>query len=760
MKKKLLATTIAATVVTGFVDTSAFGAEVKLEEVLVTARRREENLQQVPLAVTALDPQKLAEQGISSNQDLKFAAPSLIPTNIAGGALVEAGYIIRGQGPGAGSSNVGGVVTYFAEVPTHLTSMPYYDVSSVQVLNGPQGTLFGRNTTGGAVLISPQAPTSKWEGYGRVQLGNYDYREFEGAVNMPLIPDKVMLRLAADLLERDGYLKEVNTGNDLLDRDGQFYRATLLVKPTDWLDNTLIYDSVNIDTNGGGMELAHVRTGSVADQTFGPGLAPFFGGQTLQGAYAQQQALGLDRTSIDTPTLEKRHIWTVVNTTNIDLGETALGKLSLKNIVSYRHNDVDQQRDFDGTALPIVNSFAFNDYSSYYTEEFQVRGLSMNDRLDWVVGYYTDRNDDADRDKNLTVQVLFGLPPLPFLPPQSWPLSIYGLADETSEAIFGQSSYALTDQLKLTLGIRYTEDERHVKTQQFAGPTAVCAVSNPEPGCVRHAKGDWDATTWTASLDYQWTPDLLVYFATRHGYKAGTFNTDIDPSSEFYLVDPETVTDFELGSKFDWSVGNVQNRTNIAAYYSEYQDIQRNVSTVVNGIISTLVRNAAEARIEGVELTHSSFFGESFEVNAMYAYTDAEFTKVDDPILQASSGGELSGVPKSKGSLTLRYHLPLDASFGSASIGVTGNYTTRWNWVDTIGIEPYGYSPEVTTVDARADWRNVMSSNLDIGLFIKNATDERYPIGGVAINATVGITNVIYSEPRMYGLDLRYKFGQ
>jgi iron complex outermembrane receptor protein len=277
---------------------------------------------------------------------------------------------------------------------------------------------------------------------------------------------------------------------------------------------------------------------------------------------------------------------------------------------------------------------------------------------------------------------------------------------------------------------------------------------------VRNAEGDWDATTWTASVDYQWTPDLLVYFATRRGYKAGTFNADIDPSSPFYLVDPETVTDFELGSKFDWSAGNVQNRTNFAAYYSQYEDIQRNVSTVVNGVISTLARNAAEARIQGVELTHSSFFGEAFEVNMMYAYTDAEFTKVEDPILNTASGGELSGVPTSKGALTLRYHLPLDAALGTASIGVTGNYTSRWNWVDTIGTEPYGFSPEKSTVDARADWRNVMSSNLDIGLFVKNATDERYAVGGVALNATVGTTNYIYNEPRTYGIDFRYSFGR
>jgi len=757
-----------ATLTSGLViSDTIYAAGLELEEIVVTARRREENLQQVPVAVTAFSPQQLVEKGITSNQALLYQTPSLVTTNFAGSGLIEAGYTIRGQGPGSGATNVGGVVAYFAEVPTHLTSIPYYDMASIQVLNGPQGTLFGRNTTGGAVLLMPQTPIDKFEGYARIQGGNLKYGEVEGAVNVPLVSDKVMLRLAGDLLTREGYATNAFTGTQLDNKHGQFYRASLRLKPTEWLDSTFIYDVVQINTHGGGMVLAYAKPGSGADLTYGPALAPFFGGVTLQSAYAGQVQRGVDSPALDTPTREIRTHKTGINTTTIDLGDTFLGGIKLKNIASFRQNDINQARDFDGTPLPIVNNPILSEYSQYWTEEFQVQGSSLSQRLQWTLGFYHDETQLIDPNRNRTQQVLFGAPfAIPGLP--LTPLTIYSGRYDRSNAVFAQDTFNITDKLSLTTGFRETWDFTRTKSQQFRGPTqSVCGFSVPGTttplplnSCVQQASGSWKAPTWTISVDYKLTDSLLMYIASRRGYKAGTFNSQLASSDPLFLVKPETVTDFEFGTKADWNVGAVKNRTNVALYWSNYNDIQRNVSTVVNGVIGTLARNAAKARIRGIEISDSTYFGDQLEMQLTYSYTDASFTEVSDPILLAASGGELSGVPKHKGSLTLRYHVPVDASVGDMAIGATGFHQTRWNWVDAIGTEPLGFSPEVTTIDGRADWRNIMGSNVDFGLWIKNATDKRYSLGGVALSSTVGTVTYVYSEPRTYGADIRYSFGK
>ena len=737
-------------------------APIAIEEVVVTARRREENIQDVPVVISAFSAEALTQKAIFSNQDLIYATPSLVTTNFGGSGLVEAGYIIRGQGPSQGSSNAGGVVAYLSDVPTHLTSMPYYDVSSLQVLNGPQGTLFGRNTTGGAVLIYPNEPKSEFEAYLRLKGGNLNLREIEGALNVPLISDKLMLRVAGNVQQRDGYVTNVLTGQDLNDRDGKFFRVSLRWHPTEWFDNTLIYDDVQIENNGSGFVIAGIRLGSPADLTFGAALAPAFGGQTLRSTFAAQQARGIDEIAINVPTLESRDIWTAINTTRIDLGSTFLGKVAVRNIASFRFNNIQQAREFDNTPLPIVEGRRFDDYSQYWTEEVRLQGSSLEDALNWTLGFYYDEAQEVDARRSSTLQVLFAVPNSPVVP-----LLILGDSLQKSRAVFGQATYALTDRVNITGGMRYTWDYRWNKAEQYRGPSAnICGItpfgsSTPRPlnACFETRSGKWSAPTWTASLDYRLSDNVLGYLAHRRGYKAGTFNSSLDPSSSAFIVAPETVTDYELGIKADWALGAVRGRTNAAIYSSDYEDIQRNVSTVVNNIIGTFTRNAAKARIRGLELTSTVLLTERLQAELMYSYTDAKFLSVDDPILLAQSGGELSGVPEHKGSVTLRHTTSLSGDRGELSFAGTWYRQSKWNWVEVIAVEPLGFSPAVSLVDARVDWKRPLGvKSLELGAFVKNATDERYNVGGTALSSSTGMTSYLYAEPRTWGVDLRYRF--
>jgi len=286
----------------------AIAASAGLEEVVVTARRREERLQSVPIAVTAFDPAQLNGRNITSTQDLGLFVPSFVMNNNAGFAP---GFVLRGQGSTLGAGP--GVVAYFAEVPfasgQNATGSfqggtgagVFYDLDNVQVLKGPQGTLFGRNTTGGAVLFTPQKPKDDYEGYGLLTIGDYNWHETEAALNVPLVADRLLLRVAGDVSMRDGYTRDVGPyfpGQDYDNRDYWAFRASLTARPSDDFENTLIASSLYVHQTGTGGSIIAVKPGGTAIGAF-PQIAAFL---------TYQQALGPRETELSTPQIDKQ--WT------------------------------------------------------------------------------------------------------------------------------------------------------------------------------------------------------------------------------------------------------------------------------------------------------------------------------------------------------------------------------------------------------------------------------------------------------------------
>src|SRR5579883_745908 len=234
-------------------------ANSPLVEIVVTARRREEKLQSVPVAVTAFNQAAISEHEIQDGADLMRLVPSLFANSPTGNGL---GFSIRGQGGGFGGSP--GVVSYFAEVPIGAgTGIGlYYDLDNVQVLKGPQGTLFGRNTTGGAVLFEPKKPTNDFEGYFQETLGSYDWVEESGAINVPVVTDKLMVRFAADIKNRDGYTIDYGphyNGRDYDNVDYWAFRLSILARPTDNFENYLLIDSLYSRDNGTGTSVSDVN---------------------------------------------------------------------------------------------------------------------------------------------------------------------------------------------------------------------------------------------------------------------------------------------------------------------------------------------------------------------------------------------------------------------------------------------------------------------------------------------------------------------
>ncbi|MDB5396374.1 MAG: putative TonB-dependent receptor [Rhodospirillales bacterium] len=220
---------------------------------MVTARRKDEKLQSVPIAITAFSADQVQQRSINNIESLGSAVPSLTSYQES---RDEEGIIMRGQS-GTGVSAQGqepAITTYFAQVPfptgDGVGPGRYFDLDSVQVLKGPQGTLFGRNSTGGAILFEPKRPTNNFEGYGQIQIGNYSDREFEGAINVPIVSDKLLVRIAGTFAERDGFTYNAATKQDLDNRDYWSGRAGVTFRPTDDIENYLVYDSFYLHTNG------------------------------------------------------------------------------------------------------------------------------------------------------------------------------------------------------------------------------------------------------------------------------------------------------------------------------------------------------------------------------------------------------------------------------------------------------------------------------------------------------------------------------
>lgn len=251
-----------------------------VDDIIVTARRRAENMQSVPVAITAIGADTLREKAITTPYDLSNSTPGITAT-AGSSSRNDVQYFIRGQGATYGSTP--SVVTYFADVPQQAAStvggsnITFYDLESVQVLKGPQGTLFGRSTTAGAVLLTPKKPTGEFDGFFEVSLGNYSLRQFTGAITIPIVGDSLAVRIAGDYSYREGFARSLTTGRDLDDRDRSSYRITLLARPVDWLTNTTIFSDINVKENGTASILGNYEPDGITRAVVDPRLPGGFG---------------------------------------------------------------------------------------------------------------------------------------------------------------------------------------------------------------------------------------------------------------------------------------------------------------------------------------------------------------------------------------------------------------------------------------------------------------------------------------------------
>ena len=713
----------------------AAATEASSDEIIVSARRRDESLQDVPVAITALSGDAIEQKGLSGVEDLRQVVAGL---NIGAQRRDDASFYLRGQGPGVfnpGQRNFTSVATYFAEVPTEATGAGmFYDLANVQILKGPQGTLFGRNTTGGAVLFEPARPDFTLSGSVKATLGNYANREGEVVLNLPIVDDRLAIRLAGSLARRDGFTQSVRTGQKLDGRHYEAWRVSVLARPVDGLENLLILDGRRKDQSS---------TSAVLRQ-LNPALPV---GQAMAGLLAEQKALGPRKTLIGVPLFDRGSVFGVTNKTTLELNDN----LSFKNIISFRRNRTDRGSDYDGTPFNtflIENIVPPREWSlglEQFTEEFQIQGKAPSLGLTYLLGFYYEHATPGFAQE--LRQAVFGN------------LSIRNFNSiDSSTALFAHGELSLTDQLQLSGGFRYTWDRREASISVYNVAGACTQRVPPGTGaitCPFTAKGNYNAPSYDATLQYSFSPDVLAYAAFRHGYKSGGLNLP-SPAEQFTRFQPEYVDEFEFGLKADWDIG-MPLRTNLAVFHDKYKDIQISSPVVVPGAgIISLVQNVASATNKGVEFEATLKPLPGLTLGGFVSYLDSA-SNVTVPGTAAIAGRQTAFQPKWKYGINGQLVVPAGGA-GEFALSADFSYTGTAMSFETNPALLTTY-PGYGLLNLRAELREVGGTGLDLALFANNVTNKTYLLGGIPLAGVLGFESALYGEPRMYGLSLKYRFG-
>jgi iron complex outermembrane recepter protein len=810
-----------------------------LEEIIVTARRVEERVQDVPISMTVYKQQRLDDLNVISAVDLALVTPSLAANASFGSE--NASLSIRGFSQVLDTAPSVGI--YFADVvvPRGATQgsgtrdvlLPgsMFDLNNVQVLKGPQGTLFGRNTTGGAVLLVPQKPADEFEGYVEGSAGNYDMRRLQGMVNVALA-DSARLRVSADIQQRDGYLENINArgSSDFEDLDYQAVRASLVWDLTDTLENYTIVSYYESDSNGTLTKLIACNPTGYDPVNIVEGLPNFIGGLSC-GQLAAEKERGTDFYDVNTPVQGKSQIeqWQVINTTTWELNEA----LTIKNIASYAQYQNTQKTALFGTywqledlPAPYPSVFfrgvpeiftAINPApgklsadQSTYTEELQFQGSLQDDRLIYQLGAYFEWSDPESEVGNQSPTLALctdlaavescsdplgsAFTPLAGMPTQVGQVGL-GAAETTfrNRGVYAQSTYNFTDQWHLTAGLRYTWDEQKADighttsffpvTPPYTGePEQVCTDPTTDPSCRQSLKIKSDKPTWLLGVDYFATEDILLYGKYSRGYRAGGIVNRAP--YDYRSFEPEELDNYEVGIKtsFDGAISGI---FNVAAFYNDLSNQQLQIGFdasvdeqgIPSGVAPTTgIGNAGKSRIYGAEVEASLVPLEGLILSLNYTWLNAELREIEDietmdPLYQAQntqidSGSPLWQSPDNQLNLSVNYTLPLDISLGRVSLGVTyvyideqlTNYSYENPQVLAIYGENLGELPSIDLVNANINWEGVAGLPVDLSVFGTNLTDEHY-YGYVPGLGSAGLETAVLGQSRMYGVRLRYRFG-
>jgi len=768
---------------TALAATGAAAQGFALEEVVVTARKREESLQSSPVAISAFTAEDLQVRQIEATDELGDITPNLTFDSVApsSGSSSAAQIFIRGIGqtdftpvtdPGVGLY-VDGI--YMARSVGNV--MDFLDIERIEVLRGPQGTLFGRNTIGGAVVIHTRRPDETPEASLKGQVGNDDMIYLTAKASGPLA-DNLFGNIAYAFRERDGYVTRINDGIETGDDDSDAVRGSLVWEPAPQLETYFTFDYTRIRENG-----APTVSGGVNDEqafgTFGNGLLdscaavsinPAFGAAGppsfpppgagtggAPGCFGPDSFIGEFTSEGTFPVRSELDIWGVSGEVTWEVNEW----LTIKSITGYRELEMESSRDGDNTP---ANIFATRDMFDHeqFSQELQLSGRLLDQRLQWLVGLYFFEEDG------------FNFNPV-FLPVGS--IRSGGLYDNRSLAAFFQGTFEVTDKLAVTFGVRWTEDTKRFTPDQISlGDASASGVfENTWPNFAGFylssrpgeaiAAGDrlatfaefeerFDDVNFMGNIAYQWTDRLMTYATYSEGFKSGGFDQrftafTVEPTS----FQPETVESYEIGLKSEWLDRRL--RLNAAFFWTDYSDLQ----IIIRESFNPITFNGGTADIYGAELELTWVPTDRWFITAALGYIEAEYAELSEEVLTNNTPvGEdnaLVNTPEVSTAVGVAYTL---------DVGGWATLTPRLDWSfhdeqfnDAVNT-PQLFQESYHLLNAAATLRT-NDQKWEAILGLRNILDEEYLITGNSAFATAAsYVEQVYARDFEWMLSLKYNF--
>ncbi len=758
-------------------------------EIIVTAQRRSETLERTPVAISVLSAEALTKRAIVTESDLQIATPGL--TIRAGQNSNQLNYALRGQSLDAFSDTRPGVLPYFDEIQLDGVgggSSAFYDLQSIQVLKGPQGTLFGRNSTGGAVLFTSAKPTEEFGGYVMGRVGNYNAYQLEGAINVPIAGDKVMARVAGFYEKRDGYQVNLFNNKRAGDVDRYGVRGSLTINLSETIKNELVVDYLHsggnsmsglidsLEPSGLVPLIALTNFGNQAQYNFL--INAFTGGaagcnnttNNCAAAYAAanpkldpggiasylatQKARGPYKIESDGPSSYRGRNIIVSNITSIEIAPDT----KIRNIFGYTYLQNGIAGDIDGTPYGIDDNGngGKNDNTRQYSEELQLVGKAFGGTLDYVFGgFYSHETNE-----NLTTSLLLQFPPLTGT-------TIYNkLTTRDMFAGYGQGTLNLSDAtgiegLSITVGARYTHEK--IKFDVLGPDTAYQAPPAQLATYDFHQNKSYGNLSWTLGIQEQVNPNLLIYLASRRSYKNGGYNGIQNPVPGLGPnggngYDLETLTDAEIGVKYRGNIGGIPAQFNLAGYQNWITDGQRVAYTLLGSTPAAVTVNIPKSKVTGFEFDGSIRPASWLNLGGSLNYTDARFT---DSFVSIGGAppvlfGTYPDTPEWSGSVFGEIEVPVNDSVSATFRSDV--YSQSFFWFASTGNRSPGARIDGYTLvnfrvgveDSNAGW--------SLSASLKNAFNRVYYVGGIATGELFQFNTVVPGTPRTFMAEARYKF--
>jgi len=758
----------------------------RLEEITVTARRVEENIQRVPLAVVAVSEEKLATQNIVNLMDYQKVTPGLVTVS---------GY----QGTWFWLRGLQGVARFFADAPADPAfTGAMFDVDNVQLLKGPQGTLFGGSSVAGAIISNPKRPGEELTGFVNVVVGDYGRRTIGGAVGGPVVEDKLLFRVAFNSLYRDGFICAKNLGKCYNDENQYVFRPSFTLRPTENIESYTMVQYYYERTNGVQTNLTDYAP--IATIPYAVTLRNAIinhgavrGPQILDELLAQSKNSPYEiATLLPQPGfsgLKKREIM-AINNTSWDITDN----ITIRNIFQWRKNGIktfndlraDNVVNFDPRAIEV--KLRPLEMQTTWSDEFKINGRFFDDFVDVTVGTY-HKGEPTVLSLSLTN-------------PNSVPQGTYTKGSQRyptlTRAVFGQAEfdigrYVNLEGLTFTAGYRYTWDTMSAITIRL-NVTPNTPIPQIKSRQDLYGKAYFNNDNWLFGLKWQYTPDTMFYATAAKAYTVGQVNPQYpDP---FKTVDPEILKQLAGGVKSSFYLGDMQFRTNVELYYGWYTNIQvsRLNSSQVNPLpapptLATVSQNAAAGLTRGFDVDLTIIPTDWFELTGTAAFNKNKYTRwpIINPITKEVIGDQSRtvyvGTAKMTWNLSGTFHVPMDEEYGKLSITTTYVHTGATSYWAGQNVGEYA----THNTHIAANGYGPLASD---GAVVPNSSNDPYhlldasvrwvnPYGVEGLTATFGVTNITGNleganggygyyaagfisktpyPPRMFTLDFRYSF--